>query len=126
MTASHSPILDYDSSDEYRPEPVPAPQAPAWRDGSLRIGIHTSIAGDIAGSLDIARRSWAATRCRFFPPARGCGRAPARAFAEATRRDFARERAELGLGPLVIHANYLINLASLRSGDADAVDSGVS
>src|SRR5579871_3275584 len=27
-----------------------------WRDGSVRIGIHTSIAGDIAGSLESARK----------------------------------------------------------------------
>ena len=46
----------YDASDEYRPEPEPIPEPPAWLDGSFRIGIHTSIAGDIAGSLDIAAK----------------------------------------------------------------------
>ena len=39
----------YDVDDEYRPEPEPIPEPPAWQDGSFRIGIHTSIAGDIAG-----------------------------------------------------------------------------
>ena len=61
LTASHSPILDYDSSDEYRPEPVPPPQAPAWRDGSVRIGIYTSIANGFAGLLD--RRREAGLQC---------------------------------------------------------------
>ena len=31
---------------------------------------------------------------------------------EIETADFCAKRAELGLGPLVIHANYLINLAS--------------
>src|SRR6266478_4918065 len=48
--------LAYDVSDEYRPEPAPIPEPPAWQDGSFRIGIHTSIAGDIAGALDIASK----------------------------------------------------------------------
>src|SRR5260370_40571002 len=52
MTASHSSILAYDSSDEYRPEPPPEPQAPAWRDGRVRIRIHTSIPHRFAGSLE--------------------------------------------------------------------------
>ncbi len=46
----------YDVADEYRPEPPAPPKAPAWMDGSLRIGIHTSIAGDIVQALDIAHR----------------------------------------------------------------------
>jgi len=46
----------YDASDEYRPEPEPIPEPPAWQDGSFRIGIHTSIAGDIAAALDIASK----------------------------------------------------------------------
>src|ERR1700692_1578154 len=44
----------YDVEDEYRPEPEPIPVPPAWQDGSFRIGIHTSIAGDIGGALDHA------------------------------------------------------------------------
>ena len=46
--------LVYDAEDEYRPEPAAPAGPPAWQDGSLRIGIHTSIAGDIAQSLEIA------------------------------------------------------------------------
>ena len=41
----------YDVADEYRPEPPAPPSAPSWMDGSLRIGIHTSIAGDIVQAL---------------------------------------------------------------------------
>src|SRR5277367_5439984 len=44
----------FDAADEYRPEAPPPPEIPAWKDGSIRIGIHTSIAGDISGSLEIA------------------------------------------------------------------------
>ena len=46
----------YDSEDEYRPEPEPEPQPLAWCDGSVRIGIHTSIAGDINRALESARK----------------------------------------------------------------------
>ncbi len=54
MTASHTPILDYDSADEYRPEPEPEPQPLPYCNGSVRIGIHTSIAGDISHALESA------------------------------------------------------------------------
>ncbi len=46
--------------------------------------------------------------------------------AEADAARFRARRAELGLGPLVIHDNYLINLASSGSSDAHEVDPGVS
>lgn len=101
----------YDESDEYRPEPEPVPEPPAWLDGSFRIGIHTSIAGDVAGSLDIAAKLGAnalqifSASPRMWP--RGGTRIPD---VDAAR--FRARRAELGLGPLVIHDNYLINLAS--------------
>jgi len=117
----------YDDEDEYRPEPEPIPQPPAWMDGGLRIGIHTSIAADIAESLDTARKlgcnalqifsasprmwgrpgasrisevdakrfqkrrgNWAATRSRFSPPARGCGRAGRPGFPRWMPRRFKR------------------------------------
>src|ERR1700740_3262574 len=90
----------YDVSDEYRAEPVPVPGPPAWQDGSFRIGIHTSIAGDIAGALDIASKLGANTlqifsaSPRMWP--RGGTRIPD---ADATR--FRARRVELGLGRLV-------------------------
>jgi deoxyribonuclease IV len=107
----HSVGLDYDASDEYLPEPPPAPEVPAWKTGGLRLGIHTSIAGDVALSLDRAR-DLGANALQIFSAsprmwARGIGRLAA---ADAER--FRTRRRELQLGPLVIHGNYLINLAS--------------
>src|SRR5260370_15536744 len=46
----------FDPEDEYRPEPEPEPQPPSWMDGSLRIGIHTSIAGSNLNALEAARK----------------------------------------------------------------------
>ncbi|HVA95364.1 MAG TPA: deoxyribonuclease IV [Candidatus Dormibacteraeota bacterium] len=101
----------YDEDDEYRPEPAPIAQPPAWQDGSFRIGIHTSIAGDIAGSLDIAAKLGAnALQIFSASPRMWPGGGTRIADADAVR--FRARRAELGLGPLVIHDNYLINLAS--------------
>src|SRR5579862_6987411 len=53
---SHRATPVYDEADEYRPEPEPEPQPPVWCDGSARIGIHTSIAGELAGALESARK----------------------------------------------------------------------
>jgi deoxyribonuclease IV len=111
MTASHSPILAYDSSDEYRPEPVPEPQAPAWRDGSVRIGIHTSIAHGFSGSLESASKLGCNALQIFSASPRMWPRVGAR-IANIDATEFRAKRAALGLGPVVIHANYLINLAT--------------
>lgn len=111
MTASHTPILAYDSSDEYRPEPAPEPKAPAWRDGSVRIGIHTSIAQGFAGSLESARKLGCNALQIFSASPRMWPRVGAR-IAEMEATAFRAKRAEFCLGPLVIHANYLINLAT--------------
>jgi deoxyribonuclease IV len=110
MTASHSPILAYDSADEYRPEPAPEPQAPAWRDGSVRIGIHTSIAHGFSGSLESASKLGCNALQIFSASPRMWPRVGAR-IAEIDCAEFRAKRAALGLGPVVIHANYLINLA---------------
>src|SRR5579883_2556812 len=111
MTASHSSTLAYDSSDEYHPEPLPEPQPPAWRDGSVRIGIHTSIAGGFAGSLEKAAKLGCNALQIFSASPRMWSRAGARV-SDIDAREFRAKRAELGLGPVVIHANYLINLAT--------------
>jgi len=103
--------LIYDASDEYRPEPPPPPEIPAWKDGSIRIGIHTSIAGDITGALDLAHGLGANTLQIFSASPRMWDRGIAR-ISEADAKRFRERRRELGLGPLVIHDNYLINLAS--------------
>ena len=111
MTASDTSILLFDSSDEYRPEPVPEPKAPAWRDGSVRIGIHTSIASGFAGSLESASKLGCNALQVFSASPRMWPRVGAR-IAEVDAAQFRAKRAELGIGPLVIHANYLINLAT--------------
>jgi hypothetical protein len=51
---NHGINLTFDEADEYRPEAPPPPEIPAWKNGSTRIGIHTSIAGDISGALELA------------------------------------------------------------------------
>lgn len=107
----HSVRLDYDASDEYHPEPPRPPQVPEWKSGGMRIGIHTSIAGDVALSLDRAR-DLGANALQIFSAsprmwARGIGR-----LAAADSERFRTRRRDLQLGPLVIHGNYLINLAS--------------
>ncbi|HZP32089.1 MAG TPA: deoxyribonuclease IV [Candidatus Acidoferrales bacterium] len=111
MTASHSSILAYDSSDEYRPEPAPEPQPPAWRDGSVRIGIHTSIGHGFAGALESAAKLGSNALQIFSASPRMWPRVGAR-ISDMDAAEFRTKRAALGLGPLVIHANYLINLAT--------------
>ena len=101
----------YDSEDEYRPEPTPESTPLAWCDGSVRIGIHTSIAGDITGALESARKLGCNALQIFSASPRMWVRSGTR-MGEADAARFRARRAELGLGPLVIHANYLINLAS--------------
>jgi deoxyribonuclease IV len=101
--------------DEALPEPPAPPRVPDWMNGSFRIGIHTSIAGDIANSLEIARRIgcnalqiFSASPRSWAEEARG---EPGRITAADAAR-FRERRAGLGLAPLVIHDNYLINLAA--------------
>jgi len=101
----------FDPEDEYRPEPEPEPLPPSWMDGSLRIGIHTSIAGSYLNALEAARKLGCNALQIFSASPRmwqgGSARIP-----EVDAQAFRERRDELGLGPLVIHANYLINLAS--------------
>ena len=101
----------FDPEDEYRPEPEPEPQPPSWMDGSVRIGIHTSIAGSYVNALEAARKLGCNALQIFSASPRmwqgGSARIP-----EVDAQAFRERRDELGLGPLVIHANYLINLAS--------------
>jgi len=102
---------EFDPEDEYRPEPEPEPLPPAWMDGSFRIGIHTSIAGSYLNALESARKLGCNALQIFSASPRmwqgGSARIP-----EVDAQTFRARRDELRLGPLVIHANYLINLAS--------------
>jgi len=109
----HSSIQQYIPSDEYRPEPEIKPLLPVWLDGSARIGIHTSIAGDICSALDIACGLGANALQIFSSSPRMWSRGTFGSKAmEASSARFRARRAGLKLGPLVIHTNYLINLAS--------------
>src|SRR5437660_7288557 len=102
---------EFDPEDEYRPEPEPEPLPPAWMDGSFRIGIHTSIAGNYLNALESARKLGCNALQIFSASPRmwqgGSARIP-----DVDAQAFRVHREELRLGPLVIHANYLINLAS--------------
>ena len=102
---------EFDPEDEYRPEPEPEPAPPAWLDGSLRIGIHTSIAGSYLNALESANKLGCNALQIFSASPRMWAGGPAR-IPEVAAEAFRARRATLGLGPLVIHANYLINLAA--------------
>ena len=107
-----TPVTAFDPEDEYRPEPVPEPLPPSWKDGSLRIGIHTSIAGSYLNALESAGKLGCNALQIFSASPRMWQGVPAR-IAELDARAFRLRRGALGLGPLVIHANYLINLAAI-------------
>jgi deoxyribonuclease-4 len=109
------PTLDtqFDAEDEYRPEPEPEPLPPTWMDGSLRIGIHASIAGSYLNALESARKLGCNAVQIFSSSPRMWQGGPAR-IPGADAAAFHARRAVLGLGPLVIHANYLINLAAAQ------------
>src|ERR1700741_2916409 len=108
--AEEAIILDtqFDPEDEYRPEPEPEPVPPAWLDGGLRIGIHTSIAGSYLNALESARKLGCNALQVFSASPRMWQGGPAR-IPELGAGAFRAKREELQLGPLVIHANYLIN-----------------
>jgi len=107
----HRVDLLFDASDEYRPEPPPPPEIPAWKDGSVRIGIHTSIAGDICNALELAH-GLGANALQIFSASPRMWAVGTSRISEASAARFRARRKELSLGPLVIHTNYLINLAS--------------
>ena len=104
---------EFDPEDEYRPEPEPEPQAPSWMDGSLRLGIHTSIAGNYLNALESAKKL-GANALQIFSTSPRMWQGGVTRIPEAEASAFRAKRVEYGLGPLVIHANYLINLASAQ------------
>lgn len=106
-------VSEFDPEDEYRPEPEPEPLPPTWMDGSVRIGIHTSIAASYTNALEAARKLGCNALQIFSASPRMWQGGPAR-IPEVDAAAFRARRAELGLGPLVIHANYLINLAAAQ------------
>jgi deoxyribonuclease-4 len=102
---------EFDPEDEYRPEPEPEPQPPSWMDGSVRIGIHTSIAGSYLNALESARKL-GCNALQIFSASPRMWQGGSARIAEVDALAFRARREELQLGPLVVHANYLINLAS--------------
>jgi deoxyribonuclease IV len=104
-------VIEFDPEDEYRPEPEPEPAPPTWMDGSLRIGIHTSIAGGYTNALDSAHKLGCNALQIFSASPRMWAGGPSR-IPEVDAAAFHARRQKLGLGPLAIHANYLINLAA--------------
>src|SRR5437867_6161716 len=104
---------EFDPEDEYRPEPAPEPQPHSWMNGSTRIGIHTSIAGSYLNALESARKLGCNALQIFSASPRMWQGGPAR-IPELDAAAFRARREELRLGPLVIHANYLINLAAAQ------------
>ena len=103
----------FEPDDEYVPGPEPEPQPPTWMDGSLRIGIHTSIAGSYLNALESARKL-GANALQIFSASPRMWQAATVRIAETDAKAFRARREELGLGPLVIHANYLVNLAATQ------------
>ena len=111
---SEFPLVDntqFDPEDEYRPEPPPEPLAPVWMDGSTRIGIHCSISGSYLNALESAKKLGCNALQIFSASPRMWQMGNVR-IAEQDGKAFRARREELQLGPLVIHANYLINLAA--------------
>ena len=104
-------VIEFDPEDEYRPEPEPEPGPPAWMDGTRRIGIHTSIAGGYVNALESAHKLGCNALQIFSASPRMWAGGPSR-IPEVEATAFRARREALGLGPLVIHANYLINLAA--------------
>ena len=86
-----------------------------------RVGVHTSIAGSLAQAAERAHQI-GCTSFQIFSSSPRMWRA--RDFSAAELSAFERLRSSYGLSPLVIHTNYLVNLASpdpaLRKRSLDA------
>jgi len=104
-------VAEFDPEDEYRPEPEPEPPPPAWTDGGLRIGMHTSIAGSYLNALESAHKL-GCNALQIFSANPRMWVAGSLRIGELEAKAFRERREALGLGPLVVHANYLINLAA--------------
>src|SRR3989304_3181388 len=104
--------LVYHAEDEYRPEPAPEPLPPFWADGSYRVGIHTSIAGDLTAALESAAKLGCNALQIFSSSPRMWPRMGGSRIGGMDATRFRSRRNELELGPLAIHDNYLINLSS--------------
>jgi len=77
----------------------------------VRIGIHTSIAGSYLNALESARKL-GCNALQIFSASPRMWQGGSTRISDVDAQAFRERREELRLGPLVIHANYLINLAS--------------
>ena len=77
----------------------------------MRIGIHTSIAGSYLNALEAAHKL-GCNALQIFSASPRMWQGGSARIADVNAQAFRARRDELRLGPLVIHANYLINLAS--------------
>jgi len=84
------------------------PEAPA---ATRRIGIHTSIAGGFGEALELASRL-RCTTMQIFSASPRMWTDGRQMIEPDSAAKFRQRRRELGIAPLVIHANYLINLAA--------------
>ena len=82
-----------------------------------RIGLHTGIAGGLHNALLKARSMGAEAVQIFSRNPRGW---KARPLETEEVEQFKRVRAETGVTPVFIHANYLINLAAADPSDERA------
>src|SRR3954451_22655595 len=85
----------------------PAPKEPPWRT-SRRIGIHTSTAGGVETAAERAYRPGCSTFQVFSSSPRQW---KPYALAKSQCEVMSSLRDQYDLKPLVIHANYLVNLA---------------
>jgi deoxyribonuclease-4 len=110
------PLVDntiFEADEEYIPQPEPEPQAPLWMDGSVRIGLHTSIAGSYLNALESAKKL-GANALQIFSASPRMWQVAKVGIPVSDAKAFRARREVLGLGPLVIHANYLVNLAATQ------------
>src|ERR1700690_575404 len=108
------PLIDntlFEADEEYIPGPEPEPQTPTWMDGSVRVGIHTSIAGSHLNALESAKKL-GANALQIFSASPRMGQGATVRISAQDAKAFRARRAVLQLGPLVIHASYLVNLAA--------------
>ena len=88
------------------------PLKPFWLDGRPRIGIHTSTAGEASRALETAARIGCTALQIFSGSPRMWPREHQREVRAPVAKRFREKRETLRLGPVAVHASYLINLAS--------------
>ena len=107
----HRIDLLFDASDEYRPEPPPRLKSPPGKMAAFA-SESTPRLQAISRERSKSRTGLGANALQIFSASpRMWTRGTAR-ISEADAARFRARRKELQLGPLVIHDNYLINLAS--------------